>query len=288
MLNRKSSTQLNNILFPTQLVGLDSLMNIQNSTKFSQAVLGVIDGTPKILGIHGGQYALNDNTKFIGGIISKVDSLGIGYNTQTYNYNNSKFNVRIVLDGIKFSLTNNKGVTKDNLSPMLDITNSYDGSSSPSFSMSTYRQICSNGMIGLQRVASLTKKSTKQINYCFDSIPQMIDEFVLSFGEQVVIADKLASKQIFDVKARISEIATALDLFKAETSSKGVITGYSDTVETIHNVILTEAKELGTSPNEWLLYNGLNEWLFSLDNSITDTNRNKIDVEIVNRLLAEV
>lgn len=284
-MKRIAKSTLESVLFPVNMVNASDVFNLPNITRFNQAVTGLINGQLTILGLHGSQYTLNPNEKFINNILSGVNNTGIKYTTEVYNTNNTRFNIRVVLDGIKFSFTNDKGQTRDNLSPMLDIWNSYDGSVSPTFTMSTYRQICSNGMIGLKAVASIRKKATKQVLYAFDSVPNMIDEFIKDFENQGAIITRLSDKKVDNLKDKIVDLAKEFDLFKTHTMSKGVITGYSDNVELIANSIQSEANVLGSGVNNWLLYNGLNQWLFSLENSLTEPNREKIDVAIVNRLL---
>ncbi len=119
-------------------------------------------------------------------------------------------------------------------------------------------------------------------------MPSLIDEFITTFENQGAVIERLAAKKVVSVEEKICAIAEQFELFKTHTMSKGVITGYTETIEQIANVVYTESNTLGEAPNNWLIYNGLNQWLFSLENSITEPNREKIDTEIVRTLLAEV
>ena len=86
-----------------------------------------------------------------------------------------------------------------------------------------------------------------------------------------------------DLIETVSNIVNTNGLFKFESSDKNPLPGENGRF--VLDVIAKEADLLQTVPNAWIVYNALNEWIYSDERNKKDEGKRKeLDVKLFNHM----
>jgi hypothetical protein len=270
---------VNASMLPLQTI-LDPLFDLKVG---SGAVENAIISNGKIVNLVSNSYGFISNQDFFGGFKNMLESEHINFEMIQKNYNDSQFTVDFILDGELFVKQNNytAKLTKDMLKPKLRLTNSYDGKVNLSGYFGFFRQVCSNGLhVSKNELAFKIRRTEKNMEIVFPSMAQMLqdyksNEMVTLFRKFEVLAEKTIQKsELNDVVKNLSK-----GIFMFEKSEKN--TDLSINADFVMNVIAKESDTLNTKPNAWIVYNAINEFIYSDErNKKTDSQRRELDVKL--------
>lgn len=224
----------------------------------------------KVLSNCSGNYSLVENDQLIEPIVELAQSVLGEVQITAKSYDNRRFYVDIVGDRKLYEVTKN-----DKICPLISIKNSYDGTVKQGYSLSYYRQICSNGMKGFAKEYSTESKHSKDKDILADlhklerdlmNVKSKLDEF----------------KRMADRQMTPDELDTLLEDFKTSHS----IQYPKRLLETVPEIIGKEQEILKTPLNAWLVYNGFNNALMHAETKMLPEDKEKIDRRVLNHILA--
>jgi hypothetical protein len=143
---------------------------------------GVYKGTGgESLGVMGKDFVALQPKEFLGSIIDTVHECGANLDLNTLKFQEFKGGQQIAftIDLPKLDFTNQAGF-RDETHNKLTFSTSYDGTKSSTISLYTWRQVCSNGMMGWGLTSALKGKNTiggkaKILTYC-DEVVKIVTE----------------------------------------------------------------------------------------------------------------
>lgn len=205
-----------------------------NAPKETFGIYKSTGGNP--LSVMGKDFTPMQPREFLDSIINTVQECGSNLDLSTLEFNEYKggrqIEFSIKLEPLTFT---NKAGRYDETQNRLTFSTSYDGSKSNMISLYTYRQICSNGMMGWGMDSVLKGKNTiggkaKILTYC-DEVVKVISE-TREFNERMIALDNIKIN-----KAQIEEFKLKLLGYNASTLAK------SDKAETKKINILERINE---------------------------------------------
>lgn len=196
----------------------------------------------KVLHLAGSSYRLVSNEMLINPIISKLDSTfgSNGYTIRAWNEDDRRFSIQFILNDKTLEVTN-----KDFLNAIIEVQNSYDGTLRHSISLSFYRQICSNGLMGYRKEAQIHRKHNNDPLPNLDVILKRLDTLDDNLREFRKLTERrVTSKEVEEIMKKLRE-------HKTDAFPKRII-------EEVPLKLYEEAEALHTEPSAWLLYNSFN------------------------------
>ena len=144
----------------------------------------------------------------------------------------------------------------DNIYPTAIVDNSYNGQLQGALTFGYFRMICSNGIVipleGHEEKNFMIKgKHTQKLSFSFEQLLQKLNYFL---GEQENLLKRfevMTDRIVPTFEERVVEVLTATSI----AASK-------DQFRAISDIIRNEAKTLGTSVNDFLIYNAINGHIF--------------------------
>lgn len=316
--------------FPVSIENIADLtaLNVVNQERQS-VVIGDFNNTRNILGIHSKRYSLITNEMLLDTIQEALFKFPVSYEVSISTYLMMQFNIQVAFADYSKTIGNDK----DSITCAFNIRNAYDGKLkfglygvgkhkkskvSEAFRLSTYRQICSNGLHGWvdeaisldeyiagiktgKKVRSLmiesdvTEKQIAEAN--FSQKHSGIDLQVLKQNliEQITTLVELYQKAVAGV-ANTVQVYADMANFKI-SDSKAFLQSITDKVGTklsknsFDDIIKIMEKEQnilgeGGDTNAWLLYNGINR--FSSDSKKSITQHMEADEKVFNTILEAV
>lgn len=157
--------------------------------------------------------------------------------------------------------------TNDVIQPMITVQHSYNGLTVYKIIFGYFRLVCTNGMtipvaemkkFNLVIVGKHTETILKSVDLLNDKLAYFIANAEQIKREISAQYERLANNWVSDVKARIEEVLEAVKIAMVANSKY-------NTVNDIYNRIMVEAdkENLGYDGkvNDWLIYNGINQYL---------------------------
>ena len=207
------------------------------SPKDSYGIYKSTGGNP--LSVMGKDFTPMQPKEFLGSIVNTVQECGSNLNLSTLEFNEYKggkqIEFSIMLEPLEFT---NKAGIKDVTENKLTFSTSFDGSKSNVISLYTYRQICSNGMMGWGMDSQLKGKNTiggkaKILTYC-DEVVKIISE-TKEFNDRMVALDKInvskAQIEAFKFKLLGYNAASLAKSDKAETKKINILERINQSIE---------------------------------------------------------
>jgi len=165
---------------------------------------------------------------------------------------------------------------KDLVFPRIRLINSYDGSMRYHFQAGFWREICSNGMMGLVWEKGIKMMHTPKLGKetSFGAVMEMASEFLAESSEVLEVYKELQDTITGDWMDRIEEVTE-------ETSFP--VTLKEDVIERMG----TELDLLGEGePNDWLIYNAFNYQLNHNEGlKAKESKKDTMDQEVLQYLL---
>lgn len=267
---RKVSLQ--DVLFPVEQKDPKELFP---NMKFGRQLHKVIyaPSLNKTLDFVGSQYKLITNESLVMPVYDRLKNIfgETGFKTQCWNEDDRRFGIQFILNDKTIEVAQ-----KDLVNCMIEIQNSYDGTLQKGISLSYYRQICSNGLMGWkkgeiekQKHVSAEMPSLERILKRLDNVGYQLQQFrrlqerVVTLSEVEELREKLKEQTVFNFPKKLIDVA---------------IDG-----------IGTEADLAHTERTAWIVYNSFNRILNHDDRvGLAMDKIEKIDKNIIGTLSQEL
>lgn len=262
------SNKLQDIFFPVRLELTSDITGMEANPECVNSVVATIDGKDIVLATCGERYNLISNEEIFTPIIAKLDELNIEHTISVNTRNNSRFEVKINIIDQRFAIEIESG---DFIYPQICLNRSYDGGSKYNGQVGYFRMICTNGLTipyG-DKAFSVSGKHTEKLSYTLDKIYAMIDNMIENAEEVSKRYEVLTDRVISNYGERVEAVMNAT----------GIKKGYDDIMASIR----TEAAKLNkTNVNDWLIYNGINAYIFNNDKNVkSDEVRRELDKKVL-------
>lgn len=279
---------LNDLLFPVELIDNPRATN----PEYCKVVTGIVDGQEMDLNYCSDRYALVPNADIFPKIEAVLNAHGINYNPEYKHINNVRFYADYNINDSRYAYKM-KG-SNDVIQPMLRVQHSYNGLTKYRIVFGYFRLVCSNGLvIAVEEMKefnlAIVGKHTEQILHSFDELNTML----VNFGENAKqITNALTAKYellggswVENVQDRLTEVLKANKIAMVDTSK-------FNTLNDITARIMDEAQNptLGYNGrvNDWLIYNGVNQYLNSDRTIAAPETRMETDSKVFEYLLESV
>lgn len=254
---------LNDLIFPVEMK--DNPRN--TNSEYSKVVTGIIKGNEFDLNYCSPRYALVPNEMIFPQIENVLNANGITYSPSYKHINNVRFYADYNINDKRYGYRMNG--TNDIIQPMLRVQHSYNGLTKYKIVFGYFRLVCSNGLvIAVEQMKEynlvIVGKHTEQILHSFEELNTMLQNFGQN-AKQVtsdIVAkyELLGGRAVTNVQDRITEVLKAVKVTAVDNSK-------FNTVNDIVNRITKEATDptlgYGGRVNDWLIYNGINQYLHS-------------------------
>jgi Domain of unknown function (DUF932) len=257
------NSQLESILFPVQMVDSSKITKMPSNSEYSQMVVGLIDKKETVLNVCSDRYELIPNSEIFPNIREILLNNKIKFSEHYENLHNARFYATYVIEDKKFAykVANSNDVIK----PQIRVTHSYNGLTKYSINFGYFRLVCSNGLtIPVEEMAkynlSITGKHTSSIKQSFEKLNDTLNYFVDN-AEQIslsinAIFDGMAKEFVTKIDDRIKEVLNVANITAIENNN-------FNTIDYIKGVIDSEKHLYKGKVNDWLIYNGINSYIFN-------------------------
>jgi hypothetical protein len=243
------------LLFPVEMVETSSITGgMITPSDSAYAVVGTIKGQKRLLQTCSKGYNLKKNAEIFPVIEDMLDKAGISYQAKYRHIGYAKFYVDYILT----DTASHVGMEVDKIYPMISCTTSYNGKVPCTMSLGLHRLICSNGLtmpVFDRNQFNQTVKHVDKLEIVFanwmEHIKRYIKEFKMKDNILLNNLNILANSPVMDIETRIEEVRNAVK-FPAKTIDLAI------------EIATRETDMLGyQKSNDWLVYNGMNEALYS-------------------------
>lgn len=259
-------TNLSEMLFPVEKV---EITDFECNSDYSHDIYVYPQtGVKRRVNSCSNRYELILNADIFPQIEEILDDSGVQYQKTYRMADFSRFYVTYRITDKRFQY-HIKGSQNDIIEPKIDVMHSYNGMVQYTIVFGYYRLVCSNGMVipveEMKEYNLMIKgKHTAQIKKSFDQLQNKLEYFVNN-AAQITLAitakyDMLAGKSITNVDDRIKEVLNVLNLNERTLKSGEKSFPQFDIVK---EAIDKEVKLYKGKVNDWLIYNGVNQLIFS-------------------------
>jgi len=254
-------TTCEELCFPVSIV--DEEMNCNK--EYSKRVIGIIGGQPKLLNQCSNIYELVENERIFPNIEQVLFNNTIDFNVTYKQINDVRFYADYVITEEKLAIK--IAGTNDEIYPMIRVQHSYNGLTKYAITFGYFRLVCTNGLtipVEEMKEYNLSIKG-KHTEIILKSLEMLNEKLLYFVAKKEEIKEKIAAKYgklaanvRLDVLGRIEEVLEAAKITAVDNAQ-------FNTVEDILKRIEAEAnmENLGYngSINDWLIYNGINQYL---------------------------
>lgn len=234
-------------------------------SEFDTVVTGEIEGVEVDLNYCSRRYELVQNSTIFPNIEKVLRENNIEFTVEYKHINHVRFYAQYTITDKRFAYI--MAGTNDVIQPMITVQHSYNGLTKYKIIFGYFRLVCTNGMT--IPVAEMKKfnlviegKHTEIIRKSVDLLSEKLQYFVANAEiikrEITAQYERLANNWITDVKARIEEVLEAAKIIATDNKK-------FNTVNDIESRIMVEANKEGLGyngkVNDWLIYNGINQYL---------------------------
>jgi hypothetical protein len=267
------------------LVDLDGTFMSTNSD-YSHSIIGLIDGVETLLNSCSDRYELVTNAEIFPRIEDELNARNLDFTAEYRSTNNAVFSAKYVIENDSYRVGNDGDVIKF----QLVVTHSYNGLEKYTMSLGAFRLICTNGMVipfeGYEeKNYTVTGKHTKKIQESIQGLFAKIPEF---FGE----AEKFVKRYelMYDTKIenfgeRVESVMDAVGISVGKTCKDG--SRNTPNLDHVLATIRTEMAQLNeTVCNDWLIYNGINGYIFDDEKNVKSQSvRKDLDKKVMAEIL---
>ena len=199
---------------------------------------------------------------------------GIQFTERYFMLNNARFYAEFIIEDSRFAYQM-PGSAGDIIKPMLKVQHSYNGLTKYAITFGYFRLVCSNGLvIPIDDMKEYNMHVTGKHTFSIKRSLQKLENTIQYFAEnaaQITAAitakyDKLAGNEVTNVEDRIKEVLNVAKISAVENQK-------FNTVQNIVSRINQETDLYGGVTNDWLIYNGINQY-------INDSDLNKKSPEV--------
>jgi phage host-nuclease inhibitor protein Gam len=273
-MDKKDEVTLNDITFPVQIIDNPNITNFE----YSKVVQGIVNGQMMDLNYCSGRYQLVNNRD----IFPKIEDIlllhGIEFDVVYSHVNNARFYADYTINDKEFNYKMEG--TEDTIKPLIRVQHSYNGLTKYRIIFGYFRMVCSNGLtIPVEEMKDfnlvIVGKHTKQI---LDSLEQLNTKLTFFAKNAKEITTRIAAKfeilrgrNVVNMEDRIVEVLEATKISVQNTTK-------FSTLNYITNVITEELKHPSMAGyngqvNDFLIYNGINRYIFDNDLNIAATEK---------------
>ena len=250
-----SRLQTDDVYVPNSIVPFSTISSIPTRKGLDNAIIS----NGKIVNVVSNQYGHLPNDVFFKQAEQKLIDAGMKFATRSINRDDRSFVVDFILNDDKYVIKIKNGL--DKISPMIRLTNSYDGSNKTSGHFGFYREVCTNGLHVAQ---SQIKFNLKHRGNILELVMPQVNELVHEFmsNEYYDISKKfevLAETAIKDLEGFVRLTTEKINMFKFEKSEKNAEPSLN--ARMVLDIINKESKLFGAEPTLWNGYNAFNEVL---------------------------
>lgn len=278
---------LNELLFPVKIMDNPRRTN----SEYSKVVVGTLNDGEIDLNYCSQRYELVPNSEIFPEIERVLNDNGVQYSVQYSHLNFARFYVdyRITDNRYAYNMKNSNG--NDTIEPMLRVQHSYNGLTKYKITFGYFRLVCTNGLvIPIQEMnkfnLSIIGKHTDAIKHSFQKLDVMLKVFV-NDAKQITEAitskfELLGGHMVVNVEDRITEVMNASGIIAVE--NKGF-----NSIEDIKTRVFSEAYLYNGKINDWLIYNGINQYLNDDSRNIAaPEKRQETDLKVLEFMLETV
>jgi hypothetical protein len=250
-----SKLQQDDVYVPNSIVPFSTISQIPSRKGLDNAIIS----NGKIVNVVSNQYGHLPNDVFFKQAEQKLIDAGMKFATRSINRDDRSFVVDFILNDDKYVIKVKNGL--DKISPMIRLTNSYDGSNKTSGHFGFYREVCTNGLHVAQ---SQIKFNLKHRGNILELVMPQVNDLVQEFmsNEYYDISKKfevLAETVITDLEGFVKLTAEKINMFKFEKSEKNAEPSLN--ARMVLDIINKESNLFGAEPTLWNGYNAFNEVL---------------------------
>ena len=267
-------TNLNDLLFDVKMVDFQEQFGIPANSDYKNAIIGTIDGQEKLLNACSDYYELIPNSQIFPQINQNLNNANINYSASYKSINDARFYADYIIEDRAIQIS--KG---DVIKPRIQIRHSYNGLTKYSIVFGYFRLICTNGLVipvesENKFNLNITGKHTKSINESFDKLLINLNIFTNEAQNIAKTFKVLAEKKVLNPEERLTEVMNQANIKKGQ--------------DLILNTIRKESAQLyGGTVNDWLIYNGINEYINNdQNNKKAPEAREAIDQKVLSFIMA--
>jgi len=263
MKNVKSNIELNcsleTILFDVEKVKCETPSN----SDYEYDIFAYPNGEKLRVNSCSDRYELIPNSEIFPTVEKILNDNKIDFSVQYSHYNHAKFYANYIIEDKKYAFKVNG--SNDIVKPQINVQHSYNGLNKYGIIFGYFRLICSNGLtIPVEEMKeynlSMTGKHTISIQKSFETLNSTLQYFALN-AVQVTLAitakfEAMTKEQVINVDDRIKEVLNIVKITAVENNN-------FNTVDYIKGVIDSEKHLYNDNVNDWLIYNGINSYIFN-------------------------
>jgi len=249
-----TTNDLSNLLFNVEKV---PFTDYDTNSDYAYSVNGYPNGNKTLLNQCSNVYTLVPNNEIFAPAREILVNKGINF-SETYDViNNARFYGQYVLDGADYHVGGL--LSGDVIKPILKINHSYNGLTKYAITFGYYRLICTNGLVIPVAEKSdfnimITGKHTKLIHESINQLNEKIQFFCENTNIICKGFDQLAQRESLDFGSRVIEVLNFAKIAIIDNSK-------FNTLNYVENIIIKEAAQLDIKVNDWLIYNGINQYI---------------------------
>lgn len=279
---------LQELLFPVEIRDEE----LDSNSEYEKRVIGIgigKDGSDKLLNQCSPRYELVANSDIFPNIEQVLIANSIEYEVTYTHIGNVKFfaDYRITDDRYSHTIA-----TGDKIQPMLRVQHSYNGLVKYKIIFGYFRIVCENGLVlPVEEMKKynlvITGKHTESIKKSFTKLNSLLVYFAAEADtitkEITKKYEQLASNKVTDLKKRLEEVLEASKINAVENAKFNTIDDIAQRVEREmnHNGLGYNGKA-----NDWLIYNGINQYLNDNDrNIVSPEKRMETDSKVLEYML---
>lgn len=256
------------LCFPVSII--NELMD--SNKEYSKRVVGIIDGKEKLLNQCSNIYELVGNERIFPNIEQILFNNAIDFNVTYKQINNVRFYADYRIIDSRFAYKMNG--TNDLINPMIRVQHSYNGLTKYRIVFGYFRVVCSNGMtIALEEMKefnlSIEGKHTEIILNSLKMLNGKLNFFVANAdiitSKITAQYEKLARKTVDNPTERIEEVLKAAKIIAVDNAKFNTVNDILARIEAEANM---PNLGYGGKINNFLLYNGINQYLNDDSNNI--------------------
>jgi hypothetical protein len=240
--------------------------------EYSKRVVGIIDGKEKLLNQCSNIYELVENERIFPNIEQILFNNAIDFDVDYKQINNVRFYADYRITDSRFAYKMNG--TNDLINPMIRVQHSYNGLTKYKIVFGYFRVVCSNGMtIALEEMKefnlSIEGKHTEIILNSLKMLNGKLNFFVANAdiitSKITAQYEKLARKTVDNPTERIEEVLKAAKIIAVDNAKFNTVNDILARIEAEANM---PNLGYGGKINDFLLYNGINQYLNDDSNNI--------------------
>lgn len=248
-------------LFPVEVRDEEMWSN----KEYSKRIIGIIDGKEKLLNQCSPVYELVPNKDIFPNIEAILIANGIEYTVTYRHINHVRFYADYVITDKRYGYR--MIGTNDVIQPMIRVQHSYNGLVVYKIIFGYFRLVCTNGlMIAVQEMKQfnlcIIGKHTEVIKHSFSRLNEMLVYFAEN-AKDVTSAitnryETLGGHWVANPEERLAEVLEASKIAMVDNKNFNTL---NDIMSRINNEAQMPNLGYNGRVNDWLIYNGINQYL---------------------------